>query len=149
MAIDVGTARIGLATCDPDGILASPLPAIARSADMSVLVSTLTQLASELEVIEFIVGDPVSLSGNASKSTEDARKVASKLAAETSLSVRLVDERLTTVSAASKLREAGKDSKSSRALIDSASAVEILEQALAEEKHSGQAPGYLVGERHG
>jgi putative holliday junction resolvase len=61
------------------------------------------------------------------------------------LPVRLVDERLTTVSATTKLRQAGKDSRSSRAFIDSASAVEILEQALAFEKASGQAPGVLVG----
>lgn len=149
MAIDVGTVRIGLASCDPEGILASPMPAIPRNADLDLLLGDVVKVATELEVIEVIVGDPVSLSGQTTASTDDARNIARRLSARISIPVRLVDERLTTVSAATKLRQAGKDAKSSKGLIDSASAVEILEQALTQEKLSGQAPGELVGDSDG
>ncbi len=145
LAIDVGTVRIGLAVCDPEGILSSPLPALVRSEDLATTLQALNQLVDEYSTIEVYVGDPISLSGGQSASTKDARDFAAKLAALISVPVRLVDERLTTVTASAKLRASGKDAKQSRSLIDSSSAVEILEQALATVRASGKAPGQLVG----
>jgi putative holliday junction resolvase len=144
LAIDVGTVRIGLAICDPDGILSSPLAALVRSDELSETLSVLSDLVTEHSAIEVYVGDPISLSGGQSSSTKDAREFAAKLAEIISVPVRLVDERLTTVTASAKLRVSGKDAKQSRSLIDSASAVEILEQALATLKVSGKAPGKIV-----
>lgn len=144
LAIDVGTVRIGLAVCDPDGILSSPLPALARSAELSESLQALSDLIDEHSAVEVYVGDPISLSGRQSASTKDAREFASRLADVISVPVRLVDERLTTVTASAKLRSSGKDAKQSKSLIDSSSAVEILEQALATLRVSGRAPGHLV-----
>ena len=61
----------------------------------------------------------------------------------------MIDERLTTVSASAKLRASGINAKESKSIIDSASAVEILESALNYEKSSGLAPGILVGDSVG
>jgi putative Holliday junction resolvase len=144
LAIDVGTVRIGLAICDPDGILSTPIPAIGRSSELSDTLGLLSELISENSVIEVFVGDPVSLSGTETASTRDARDFAARLAELISVPIRLVDERLTTVTASAKLRVAGKDAKQSKSLIDSASAVEILEQALATHRVSGISPGELV-----
>jgi putative holliday junction resolvase len=146
LAIDVGSVRIGLASCDPDGILATPLPAIQRSTAHTEISQIVADLVSELSIIEVIVGDPISMLGSITSSTEDSREVAKQIASSISIPVRLVDERLTTVSAQAKLRQSGKDTRESKALIDSASAVEILEQALASERSSGTAPGVLVDE---
>ena len=144
LAIDVGTVRIGLAVCDPDGILSSPLPALIRSKDLAETLDTISNLITEYSPVEVYVGDPISLSGGQSASTQDARSFAIELAALISVPIRLVDERLTTVTASAKLRSSGKDSKQARSLIDSASAVEILEQALATLKVLGKTPGELV-----
>lgn len=144
LAVDVGTVRIGLAICDPDGILSSPLPALIRSGRLTENLESISELISEYSAIEVYVGDPISLSGGSSASTQDARQFASELANSTSVPIRLVDERLTTVTATSKLQSSGKDAKQSRSLIDSASAVEILEHALATIRVSGRAPGQLV-----
>jgi len=144
LAIDVGSVRIGLAICDPDGILSSPIPALGRSNELLDTLQLVSELVAENSVIEVYVGDPISLSGGQSASTRDAREFAEKLAAQISVPIRLVDERLTTVTASAKLRISGKDAKQSRSLIDSASAVEILEQALATIRVSGKAPGQLV-----
>ena len=144
LAIDVGSVRIGLAICDPDGILSSPLPALGRSNELLDTLQLVSELVAENSVIEVYVGDPISLSGGQSASTRDAREFAEKLAVQISVPIRLVDERLTTVTASAKLRISGKDAKQSRSLIDSASAVEILEQALATIRVSGKAPGQLV-----
>jgi putative Holliday junction resolvase len=144
LAIDVGTVRIGLAICDPDAILSSPLPALARSSELAETLDAISNLVDEYSPVEVYVGDPISLSGGHSASTQDARSFAMKLADLISVPIRLVDERLTTVTASAKLRSSGKDSKQSRSLIDSASAVEILEQALATLRVSGTTPGELV-----
>lgn len=143
LAVDVGTVRIGLALCDSDGILASPLEAISRTSAVNAL-EAIAELAAESDVIEIYVGDPLSLSGLETSSTADARDFAKSLSTVAKAPVRLVDERLTTVSAAAKLRQNGSDAKGSKALIDSASAVEILEQALRTEKATGNAPGFDV-----
>jgi len=144
LAIDVGTVRIGLAICDPDGILSSPLAALGRSQDLSETLQIVSDLVTEHNAIEVYVGDPISLSGGQSASTRDAREFAEKLADLISAPIRLVDERLTTVTASAKLRDSGKDARQSKSLIDSASAVEILEQALATLRVSGKAPGRHV-----
>ena len=144
LAIDGGSVRIGLAICDPDGILSSPIPALGRSNELMDTLQLVSELVAENSVIEVYVGDPISLSGGQSASTRDAREFAEKLAAQISVPIRLVDERLTTVTASAKLRISGKDAKQSRSLIDSASAVEILEQALATIRVAGKAPGQLV-----
>lgn len=145
LAVDVGTVRVGLAICDPDGILSSPLPPIARSGAAVDAVAGVQEIISEHGVIEVFVGDPISLSGSETASTKDARAFAAQLATVTEASIRLVDERLTTVTAAAKLRLNGKDAKQSKSLIDSASAVEILDQALSIWKRSGSSPGIAVG----
>jgi putative holliday junction resolvase len=149
LGIDVGSVRIGLASCDADGILASPLPALKRSSDNEVLIVEIKNLVAELEIIEVVIGDPISMSGNITSSTSDARQLASEIAAAINVPVRLVDERLTTVSAQAKLRQSGKDTREAKTLIDSASAVEILEHALTTERSTGNAPGVLAGDLDG
>lgn len=144
LAIDVGTVRIGLAVSDPDSILSTPLPALIRSKLLTETLQEILSLISDNGVIEVYVGDPLSLSGEETASTQDARQFALQLAELTSVPVRLVDERLTTVTASSKLRLNGLNAKAAKDLIDSASAVEILEQALNVSKKSGKPAGLRV-----
>ena len=149
LAVDVGRVRLGIALCDQEGILASPLDAVTRSAELSETISSLANLVDTHGVIEVYVGDPLSLSGKETDSTSDARSVAAEISQSISIPVRLIDERLTTVTAATKLRASGISAKDSKSIIDSASAVEILESALRIEKRSGVAPGVLVGDSVG
>ena len=149
LSLDIGKARIGVAMCDAEGILSSPLQALKRNSDLSATVSEIVALVEENQVFEIYVGEPVSLSGRSTDSTEDARFVASVLASRTEVPVLMVDERLTTVSAAAKLRSAGVNSKDAKAHIDSASAVEILEMALRLERSSGKEPGTGIGSLNG
>jgi putative Holliday junction resolvase len=149
LAVDVGRVRIGVALCDREGILASPLDTVTRSAELSETISSLANLVDTHGVIEVYVGDPLSLSGKETDSTSDARSLAADLSQSISIPVRLIDERLTTVTAATKLRASGISAKDSKSIIDSASAVEILESALSFEKNSGVAPGVLVGDSVG
>ena len=149
IAIDVGKVRLGIALCDQEGILASPLEAVKRASDTADTISALVELVSLHQAVEVYVGEPLSLSGKETESTNDARMIAVELARCLSIPVRMIDERFTTVTAAAKLRAAGINSRDSKSIIDSASAVEILESALSLEKSSGIAPGQLVGDHVG
>ena len=130
LGVDVGTVRVGLAMSDPTGTLASPLETLKRAKDDSDL-DRLVALVMEHEVTEVVVGEPVHLSGASGASAEDAGTYAQKLADRIpDVPVQLIDERLSTVTAASHLREGGIDSRKQRSVIDQAAAVVILQQFL-------------------
>jgi putative holliday junction resolvase len=130
MGVDVGTARVGLALSDPTGTLASPLETLRRAKNKSDL-DRLAALVLEHEVTEVVVGEPVHLSGASGASAQDANNYAQELADRIpDVPVIMIDERLSTVTAASHLREGGVDSRKQRAVIDQAAAVVILQQFL-------------------
>ncbi len=141
LAVDVGKVRVGLAISDFHGILASPLQNVARQADDSETIRLILAATEDQELLEVYVGLPVSMSGNATASTDDAVLIANLLASAIEVPVRMIDERLTTVSASAALRSSGKNSKDGRKVIDQIAATMILEQALAIEKNTGREPG--------
>ena len=141
LGVDVGKARVGVARCDPDGMLATPVETVARGEDS---IARLIVLAEEHSAVEFVVGLPISLSGGDTPSTTDARDFARALARASDLPVRLVDERLSTVSAHSALRGSGRSQRQSRSIVDQVAAVVLLQQALDVEKNTGRPPGMSV-----
>ena len=134
IAFDYGDARIGVAVCDPDGIISSPL-GVLRSEDKK-LQSEIEKIVAEYEPVQIFVGLPKQLSGAESSSAEKARNFGAMIAALTSTEIVYIDERLSTVSAQSKLREAGKSTRESKELIDAMAAVEILELGLLNARSS-------------
>ena len=149
LGVDVGMARVGVAASDPDGMLATPVKTLKRDAKKNSDISVLVKLAAEREVRQIFVGLPRSLSGGETASTSMARDYADELAnalarASLEVEVRLVDERLTTVSAHRSLREAGLDGRKHRSVVDQVAAVEILQQVLEMRRHGQFAPGQLV-----
>lgn len=141
LAIDVGDARIGVASCDPDGILATPVETV-PGRDVPAAYRRLRQLVEEYEPIEIVVGLPRSLKGGEGPAAVKVRGFVGELARLVSpVPVRLVDERMTTVTASQGLRASGVRSRKGRSVIDQAAAVIILQQALESERVSGRPPG--------
>ncbi len=141
LGVDVGRARVGVASSDRDALLATPVATLPRAeADPARLAA----LVAEYAAIEVVVGLPLSMSGADTASTTDAREFASALAALLEVPVRLVDERLSTVSAQRALRDSGRRSKGSRPVIDQVAAVIILQNALDSERAAGRPPGSVV-----
>jgi len=141
IGVDVGRARVGVARCDPDGLLATPIETLQRG---DATVAAVLAHAEELDAIEFVVGLPLSLSGGDTPSTADARGFAAELAAASERPVRLVDERLSTVTAQRQLHAGGRTTKSSRAVVDQVAAVIILQNALDTERMADRPPGSVV-----
>ena len=143
LAVDVGSVRIGVAACDPDGILATPIATVMRGTGD---LAEIARLGAERGVIEIVVGLPTGLSGKAGKAAADARALASELASAVApVGVRLVDERFTTTMAHSALRSAGSDSRQRRSTVDRAAAALLLQSALDSERLTGSPAGELVG----
>lgn len=142
LGVDVGKARVGVARCDPDGMLAVPVETVMRD-DRSV--ARLVELAGEHDPIEMIVGLPLNMRGEDTLSTADAREFAELLRrALLAVPVRLVDERLSTVSAHTALRQSGRSQKKSRGVVDQVAAVVFLQHAIDTEKRTGRAPGEVL-----
>lgn len=127
IAFDVGAARIGVAICDPDAILSSPLSKIDRNDDD---IKSALRYIEENDVVAIYVGLPINLDGKWTRSTFDALYFAQELEDSTNVRVRMIDERLSTRAAQANLHAAGRTVKTSKDVIDSASAIEILERAL-------------------
>jgi putative holliday junction resolvase len=144
LAIDVGDARIGVASCDPDGVLATPVETV-QGRDVPAAKRRLSEIVAEYEPIEVVVGLPRSLSGSEGPAAAKVRAFAQDVAKIiTPVPVRLVDERMTTVTATHGLRASGVKAKKGRAVVDQAAAVVILQSALETERVSGKAPGESV-----
>lgn len=144
LGIDWGSVRIGVASCDPQGIIATPVTTVPGSARS---IDELVALVEEYEPIEVVIGLPRSLRGGEGPSAQRIRSHAVSFAqAVGDIPVRFVDERLTTVSAANVLRASGRSERNQRSVIDQVAAVTILEHALEIERQTGGPPGPLVTE---
>ena len=126
IGVDVGSVRVGVAASDPDGILATPVATYDRATSLDSLVA----LVAEREAVEVVVGHPRHLSGAAGAAAKEAEAYAAALRERVHVPVRLVDERLTTVTATRTLAERGVRGKAQRAVVDQAAAVAILQTAL-------------------
>jgi putative Holliday junction resolvase len=146
LGIDPGDARIGVASSDPSLILATPVETVQRGdGDLD----RLAEIAAELEAVLVYVGLPRSLSGGEGPAAGKVRAFAADLAARVApLPVRLVDERMSTVTAEAVLRDRGKKGKKRRAVVDQAAAVVILQAAIDTERTAARPTGELVVAEH-
>lgn len=150
IGVDWGDARVGVAACDPSGTLAYPVRTIAVRGDEAAARRELLAVVVEYEpVLEVLVGLPRTLKGKegpaAQKMRHRARLLRDQLPDDVGL--RLVDERMTTAQASRGLHQAGRDTRSQRAVIDQAAAVAIVEYALAIERSTGAPAGEPIDPR--
>ncbi|GAA5060614.1 Holliday junction resolvase RuvX [Thermocatellispora tengchongensis] len=142
VGIDVGAVRIGVARSDPGGVLATPVETVRRGKGDFARIA---EIVAEYEAVEVVVGLPTSLSGRESHAAAVTRHFAGELAVRLAPTpVRLVDERMTTVSAQQGLRAGGVRGKRQRDVVDQAAAVIILQSALDGERATGRPPGTAV-----
>lgn len=132
IALDIGSVRVGVAATDLSGNFASPHQAVAPE----LINQTLASWLDEIAVI--YIGMPKHLSGVEGSAASSVRDLAKSLKTSLQLPIRLVDERLTTKSAAERqLREPALRSYA----VDSIAALEILEFALQGESNKGELFG--------
>jgi len=141
LGIDWGKARVGVAACDADGLLAYPLETI-DAHDEAAVFTRLAGLVDEHAVVEVVLGMPVTLAGTPGLAADQVSAVGGRLASALPVPVRLVDERLTTAVANRQL--AALDGRRRRKVVDQVAAAGILEGALEVERTTGHPPGALI-----
>jgi putative holliday junction resolvase len=138
LGIDVGAVRIGLAVCDPDGILATPVGVVARGdGDLAAIAAAV----DEHGAMEVLVGFPVSLNGDVGTAAVQVMEFARQLSRCVNVPIRMVDERLTTASAQRSLHRAGRNTRESKSMIDAAAAALIVQNAIDFEKSTARPAG--------
>jgi putative Holliday junction resolvase len=120
--------------------MAVPVATLAR---VTALLE-IAELAVEYEPLEIVVGLPINLQGERTPSTDDAEAFAREIEALGVAPVRMVDERLSTVSATSALQSAGRSTRSHRSVVDQVAAVILLQHTLDSERSQGVAGGYVL-----
>jgi putative Holliday junction resolvase len=133
IAFDYGDVRIGVAICDPDAILCTPLTTL-KATDKK-LADAITAIIAEYEPIAIYVGKPSNMDGSAGASAQKAGAFSKLISTLTTVPVVQIDERLSTVSAAKSLQSSGVNAKAAKSRIDEMAAVAILEFALSIEKN--------------
>ena len=126
LAIDHGSARIGLALSDPTGTLARPLPFLPAKGDAK-LAREIAALALKEQAGLILLGLPRHMNGTLGEAAAKVQAFATALGQATKIPVQLVDERLTTVQASRQLQEAGRDTRAQRGRIDSEAAAVLLQ----------------------
>ena len=132
IALDLGERRIGVAVCDPGGVLASPHSTIERSGDLAQDHRQVFATVADIGAVRVVVGLPLSMSGERGPAAVATEKEVEKLRKALPVPVEVLDERLTTVSAARSLQSAGVNTKKQRrgGRIDQEAAAVLLQAWL-------------------
>jgi putative holliday junction resolvase len=130
LGIDLGTKRIGVAVSDRSGTIASPLTVVMRSGDVARDHQRIRDLVVEEEAERVIVGLPLSLDGGMGPAARAAVAEADAMASVVGVPVETFDERLTTVTAESVLREQRMRAEARRRVIDKVAAAVMLQTWL-------------------
>ena len=129
MAVDIGHVRTGVAVCDRTELIASPVGTITERNDERLL-EKLAALAGERKAEQLVVGLPRNMDGSCGESAQRCQQLGDRLSEITGLPVVMWDERLTTVSAIGFLNQTDTRGKKRKAVVDTVSAVIILEDYL-------------------
>lgn len=130
LGVDLGTKRIGLATSDLSGTIATPLSTVERTSSIRRDHATIARIAANEEVEIVVVGLPITMSGVLGPAADAAKREATTLGTVLDVPVILFDERMTTVTADRVLKEANISASKRRQYVDRVAAAVMLQTWL-------------------
>ena len=142
-AVDYGTVRIGIAVCDPDRRLASPLE-VRAAANWQQDGDYYRDLIKDERLVAFVVGLPIHLDGGESQKSRECRNFARWLAEETGIPVRLFDERFTTADAQQRIAAGGLSRQRKKKRVDAIAALVLLESFMEACRYHGKTAGVSI-----
>ncbi len=130
MALDVGTVRIGVAASDPTQTISTPLRSLTRKNPFSKI----REICSDRGVVLILIGMPYLPSGKSGTQAQITAEFIDDLKISTEIPIRTIDERMTTIEAKTRLKEAGHKNTSrtrNKGIIDSAAAAVLLDEYIS------------------
>ena len=135
LSIDYGDSRVGIAISDPLGITAQGLETITHNGNDKFLLRKLDEIMSQYEISTIVVGMPFNMDGTKTVRAEVTEKFLHKLKCKyNKIKIETVDERLTTVAAHKTMNFLDVNKNKKRSIVDTISAVYILETYMNKEK---------------
>ena len=135
LGIDYGEARVGIAITDELGITAQGLETIHYNGNDKIVLKRLEEIVKNYSVNEFVIGMPINMNGTISERVEATKKFIQKLKCKfNKVKINEIDERLTTVAAHKTMNFLNINKKEKRNIVDTISAVYILEMYINKKK---------------
>jgi len=135
LGIDYGGARVGLAITDSLGITAQGLETIHHKGNDKIILRRLDEIMQQYEIDCIVVGMPLHMNGDKSERAEITEKFIHKLKCKyNKIKIDTMDERLTTVEAHRTMNDLNINPKKKKNLVDTISAVYILEMYMNKNK---------------
>ena len=135
LGIDLGSKRIGVALCDPDERVATPLTVVERSKTRKTDHANIRRLVEEYEAEAVVVGLPLNMSSKITTAAQSAIDEAEQLRGVLTVPVHLYDERLTTVTADRSLMEMQMKADARRRVVDKVAAAVMLQAFIDHRRH--------------
>ncbi len=124
LAIDYGLKRTGLAVCDADETLASPLVVLTGQGG---LIGKIRQAVADQAVDAIVFGLPLNMDGTEGDQAKKVRDFAAQLIKQIDLPLFFQDERLSSFDAEKKLAALGITRKKKKKHLDAIAAAAILQ----------------------
>ena len=135
LGIDYGDSRIGIAITDMLGITAQGLETINHKGNDKIALKRIEEIVNEYEIDTIVIGLPLNMNGSKSERVEVTEKFIHKLKCRLGkIKIETVDERLTTVEAHKTMNFLGVNKYKKKSLVDTISAVYILEMYIKKNK---------------
>lgn len=139
LGIDLGSKRIGIATSDRSGTIATPYTVLLRCGSMGGDHRNIAKMVMEEEAEAVIVGLPLNMDGSEGKAAQAARVEAARMATVVGVPVYVHDERLTTVEADRVLMEQKMNAQARRRVVDKVAAAVMLQSWLDTQAHQANS----------
>ena len=131
LGIDYGDARTGIAITDPLNITVQGLETIHNQGSDKVILRRLDEILQQYEIDTIVIGKPINMDGTSSERTEITEKFIHKIKCKyNKLKIETIDERLTTIAAHKTMNLLDINKNKKRNIVDTISAVYILETYL-------------------
>lgn len=139
LGIDLGSKRIGIATSDRSGTIATPYTVLLRCGSMGGDHRNIAKMVVEEEAEAVIVGLPLNMDGSEGRAAQAARVEAARMATVVGVPVHVHDERLTTVEADRVLMEQKMNAQARRRVVDKVAAAVMLQSWLDTQAHQAKS----------
>jgi len=130
LGVDLGSKRIGLATSDRSGTIATPLVVLQRSGSRATDHQAIARIVEEYEIECVVVGLPLNMNGSMGEAAKSALIEVDQLTSVLSVPVLTFDERRTTVTADHVLMQQNLNAQERRKVIDKVAAAVLLQSWL-------------------
>lgn len=136
LGIDYGDSRVGLALTDELNITAQGLETIFHYGNDKIVLKRLEELLNIYQIDTFVIGIPINMDGSKTERVDITEKFIHKLKCKfPKIIIETIDERLTTVAAHKTMNYLNIDKFKKRQIVDTISAVYILETYMNKQKN--------------